>query len=160
MLAYNLAGDWFQWAAGTRVPTSKLTPPPNAETVLSTEELEAIGLYRVTQESVPEGKVATAWTLVDEAGAPVLRPTLADAAVVVPSEITNYQMRTILRREGHLASVQALVQQAEDEELLDAFEYANFVYRNGQSVAAIGAAMGWTSAYLDYLFTEGAKIEA
>lgn len=72
-------GGWVQWVPGTRAgPGKGVWPPRDAETALSDAELATLGLYRVVQEEVPDGKRATAWALVDVDGLPVRRPTLAD----------------------------------------------------------------------------------
>ena len=159
MLAYFNESAWHIWKPGTRLP-SGLTPPPNAEAVFTDTDLQAVGLARVAIEEVPEGQQATDWALVDVEGSPVYQPTLEPVPVQVPREITNFQMRAILRREGHFATINTLVQESENDELIDAFEYANHVYRSGLAVASIKAAMGWSDAYLDQLFIAAAEIEA
>lgn len=83
MLAYDDGkGGWIAWQPGTRMlnpdGTKGLTPPTTAETALSTEELATLGLHRVVVEAVPDGKIATGYTLVDNAGVPTWRPALAD----------------------------------------------------------------------------------
>lgn len=83
MLAYPTKAGWAIWVAGSRVPSldggKGLTPPKNAEAAFSDDGLAKLGLYRVTREEIPEGKIATDWSLVDDKGLPVYRPTLEDA---------------------------------------------------------------------------------
>jgi len=105
MLAYREGeAGWAQWQPGSRVPTPEggkgLTPPPNAEAVLSDQELATLGLWRVEAEGVPEGKVAISWTLTDQKGAPVLRPTLEDAPPPRPIYVSVPTVRERLEAIG------------------------------------------------------------
>jgi len=166
MLAARTAGDgWTQWHPGSRVilPDGRrgMTPPPDAEDRLSDDDLAAHGLWRVAVEAVPEGQVASGWTLIDVAGAPVLRPTLVDRPPdPVPRRVTNFQMRAALRGAGLFDQVQLFVEDLADPVALDAWEYANEVHRGGALVAAARAALGLSEEQLDALFVQAAAIEA
>lgn len=67
MLAFLDNGSWVKW-------TNQLRPyngselyriPSNAEEVYSDEELFSFGLYRVVEETIPENKRVTSWSLVE-----------------------------------------------------------------------------------------------
>lgn len=83
MLAYRHNDAWHRWEPGRRLPDGS-TPPRRAEELLDLSELEALGLHPVTREAVPEGQVATDWSLVDVEGMPVYRPTLEAAPPPAP----------------------------------------------------------------------------
>ena len=91
MLATKVDGVWTQWTPGTRC--NGLWPPRKAETLLSDKELADLGLYRVTVEAIPDGKVVTGWSLVDVKGLPVHRPTLEDAPPPAPVYIPVATLR-------------------------------------------------------------------
>lgn len=59
--------------------------PPNIEQLWSDEELAAVGLYRVTNGDVPDGKIATEWTLTDTPNGPMNVPTLVDIPAPMPT---------------------------------------------------------------------------
>lgn len=113
MLAYRVNDTgWALWSGG-RVPTPNggkgLTPSPNAEMVLSDQELATLGLYRVTVEDVPEGKITTGYTLVDVEGLPVYRPTLEDAPPPPPRQVRKLLILDRLAGAGLFeAAMQAL----------------------------------------------------
>lgn len=82
MLARKVDDVWTQWNGeeinGTQNPT-------NIEQLWSDADLNAIALYRVTDDAVPDGKFATSWALQDRNGLPVNVPTLIDQPPLVKS---------------------------------------------------------------------------
>ncbi len=114
-------------------------------------ETETIILWDGVSDYVPPAGL----TLLSEAVAPPLRTEPAP----VPEVVTKFQARAALRRIGLLEQVQAAVQAAGGE-ALDAWEYANHVYRNGALVISMSAALGLTPNQLDALFQMAESIEA
>lgn len=79
----------------------------------------------------------------------------------VPVVVTMRQARLALLGAGLLAQVNTAVANmpgAEGDAARIEWEYAQEVRRDSPLVAALSAAFGWTSAQLDDLFTEGAKL--
>lgn len=79
----------------------------------------------------------------------------------VPEVVTMRQARLALLGAGLLAQVNTAVANmpgAEGDAARIEWEYAQEVRRDAPLVAALSAAFGWTSAQLDDLFTEGAKL--
>lgn len=89
-------------------------------------------------------------------------PQPADPVVpAVPEVVTMRQARLALLGAGLLAQVNTAVTNmpgAEGDAARIEWEYAQEVRRDAPLVAALSAAFGWTSAQLDDLFTEGAKL--
>ena len=79
----------------------------------------------------------------------------------VPDVVTMRQARLALLGAGLLAQVNTAVANmpgAEGDAARIEWEYAQEVRLDSPLVAALSAAFGWTSAQLDDLFTEGAKL--
>lgn len=119
--------------------------------VNAARETESIILWDGVSDYAPPAGL----TLVSEAEAPPLRAMPPP----VPEVVTNFQARAALRRIGLLEQVQAAVQAA-DGEALDAWEYANHVYRHGALVISMSAELGLTSDQVDALFRMAESIEA
>lgn len=89
-------------------------------------------------------------------------PQPADPVVpAVPEVVTMRQARLALLGAGLLAQVNTAVTNmpgAEGDAARIEWEYAQEVRRDAPLVAELSAAFGWTSAQLDDLFTEGAKL--
>lgn len=95
-----------------------------------------------------------------DAQPPVL-PEYVPEVVAVPEVVTMRQARLALLGAGLLAQVNTAVANmpgAEGDAARIEWEYAQEVRRDSPLVAALSAAFGWTSAQLDDLFTEGAKL--
>ena len=75
MLAQKIKDVWTQWNGEEINGTQN---PPNIEQVWTDEELHAIGLYKVVDQAVPDGKMADSWSLQDVAGVPTNVPVLKD----------------------------------------------------------------------------------
>lgn len=73
------------------------------------EKFERFNLYLVAQDPVPVGKRATAWTLTDRAGAPVLIPTLVDIPPVDWDAIDQQQLNEALIDEGSVVRALGLI---------------------------------------------------
>lgn len=92
---------------------------------------------------------------------PPALPEYVPAVVAVPEVVTMRQARLALLGAGLLAQVNTAVANmpgAEGDAARIEWEYAQEVRRDSPLVAALSAAFGWTSAQLDDLFTEGAKL--
>lgn len=79
----------------------------------------------------------------------------------VPMVVSMRQARLALLGAGLLAQVNTAVANmpgAEGDAARIEWEYAQEVRRDSPLVAALSVAFGWTSAQLDDLFTEGAKL--
>ena len=89
-------------------------------------------------------------------------PQPADPVVpAVPEVVTMRQARLALLGAGLLAQVNTAMTNmpgAEGDAARIEWEYAKEVRRDSPLVAELSAAFGWTSAQLDDLFTEGAKL--
>ncbi len=79
MLALKTNDTWERWI-GQLVNDTQYGQ--NIETAWTDEELAAVGLFRVADPGIPEGKVATASGLQDENSVPTLHYTLEDAPPV------------------------------------------------------------------------------
>lgn len=92
---------------------------------------------------------------------PPALPEYVPAVVAVPEVVTMRQARLALLGAGLLAQVNTAVANmpgAEGDAARIEWEYAQEVRRDSPLVAALSAAFGWTSAQLDDLFTDGAKL--
>ena len=98
---------------------------------------------------LPDGTVAYVWSIIE---IPVSPP-------IVPSEIQNWQARTILDRAGLFDTVDEAVKNSGNREMLHAWEYAPNVVRRSTFVAAMASVLEIDDATLDNLFIEGAKIK-
>ena len=78
----------------------------------------------------------------------------------VPEKVTNFQARAALRRARMFSLVDAAVKASGNDEALDAWEYANHVYRNGVLVQTMAAGLGLTPPQIDDLFRNADGIEA
>lgn len=82
-------------------------------------------------------------------------------AAKVPQVVTPRQGRAILIKRGHLAQIQALLDAMEglDGELArNDFATAQEWLRTWPLIEQMRVSLGWTSAYVDELFTEAAKL--
>jgi hypothetical protein len=77
----------------------------------------------------------------------------------IPPVVSRFQARAALHIDGHLATVEALVAQADPITQL-AWADAQEFRRSSPAIAGIAQALGWSEAYLDDLFTRAAAIEA
>ncbi|MFV0602023.1 MAG: hypothetical protein ACK5NE_09450 [Brachymonas sp.] len=92
---------------------------------------------------------------------PPALPEYVPEVVAVPEVVTMRQARLALLGAGLLAQVNTAVANmpgAEGDAARIEWEYAQEVRRGSPLVAALSAAFDWTSAQLDDLFTEGAKL--
>ena len=92
---------------------------------------------------------------------PPALPEYVPVVVAAPEVVTMRQARLALLGAGLLAQVNTAVANmpgAEGDAARIEWEYAQEVRRDSPLVAALSAAFGWTSAQLDDLFTEGAKL--
>lgn len=167
---------WTAWRRGIRLP-SGLLPPPRPETALTPEQRADMGLLDVTVDPVPEGKIATAWTLTDVDGAPHWTPILEDAPPPpVPHSITRRQVilalvaaEIITPEEGKAAAatgtvpaaVQAVFDQLDPDEKLAAeitWATMSVAERDHPLVAALAAANEMDEAAIDDFFRTAAAI--
>jgi hypothetical protein len=106
-----------------------------------------------TLQLLPDGTVAHVWSIIE------LPPPPPPPPPTVPSEIQNWQARTILERAGLFDTVDAAVKNSGNREMLHAWEYAPNVVRRSAFVTAMASVLGFDDATLDNLFIEGAKIK-
>jgi hypothetical protein len=99
-----------------------------------------------TLQLLPDETVAYVWAVVEKSPPPV------------PSEIQNWQARTILDRAGLFDEVDEAVKNSGNREMLHAWEYAPNVVRRSIFVTSMASILELDDASLDYLFIEGAKI--
>lgn len=98
------------------------------------------------------------WTYSDGVFSP---PVIQPAAVVVPSSVSMRQARLALLAGGKLQAVNDAIASMEGvagEAARIEWEYASSVERNSELVAGMGVALSMTSADLDNLFIEAAKL--
>lgn len=76
MLVTKTQNGWLRWSGEI---LGDIRYPSNVELLWSDKDLAAIGLVRVVDGPIPDGKLAAGWTLTDAAGVPTNVPTLADA---------------------------------------------------------------------------------
>jgi hypothetical protein len=101
-----------------------------------------------TLQLLPDGTVAYVWSIIE---IPVSPP-------IVPSEIQNWQARTILERAGLFDAVDEAIKSSGNREMLHAWEYAPNIMRRSIFVTSMASILGLDDASLDYLFIEGSKI--
>lgn len=78
MLAQKINGQWQTWGGEA---ISDIRYPLNVEQLWTDEDLAAVGLYRITDAAIPDGKIAAEWPLQDVDGKPVNTPTLINAPI-------------------------------------------------------------------------------
>lgn len=85
--------------------------------------------------------------------------TFAPVVEPVPQVVSRFQGEAVLLTDGHLDTVEALIAQADPLTQL-AWKRATEFRRNSPMIAQISNVLGWTSEYVDSLFTRAALIEA
>lgn len=95
MLAQKINGAWTPWNGEEINGTQN---PLNIEQLWQDADLNAIGLYRVTDGAIPDGKQADSWSLQDVNGSPVNVPTLSD--IPAPIKSLDDRVRAIEARLG------------------------------------------------------------
>jgi len=88
-----------------------------------------------------------------------VKPATYTPVKVVPSSVTRFQARAALMQAGLLTQAQTVIAGADEFTKL-AWSDAQEFLRSSPTVAAMGAAMGLTSAQLDQLFLAAAEIKA
>ncbi|CAB4184333.1 hypothetical protein UFOVP1349_42 [uncultured Caudovirales phage] len=82
MLMRKIDDEWVPWTGEVIDNTGY---PLNIETLWSVDDLNKIGLYFLKDDAVPEGKIATDWSVVDSKSGPVRQPELMDTPPKVPT---------------------------------------------------------------------------
>lgn len=126
----------------------RLEKDDTAQAWVAIEDNSTIGRFNFTRADFPDAQ-------------PPALPEYAPEVVAVPEVVTMRQARLALLGAGLLAQVNTAVANmpgAEGDAARIEWEYAQEVRRDSPLVAALSAAFGWTSAQLDDLFTEGAKL--
>ena len=126
----------------------RLEKDDTAQAWVAIEDNSTIERFNFTRADFPDAQ-------------PPALPEYVPAVVAVPEVVTMRQARLALVGAGLLAQVNTAVANMpgdEGEAARIEWEYAQEVRRDSPLVAALSAAFGWTSAQLDDLFTEGAKL--
>lgn len=126
----------------------RLEKDDTAQAWVAIEDNSTIERFNFTRADFPDAQ-------------PPALPEYVPAVVAVPEVVTMRQARLALLGAGLLAQVNTAVANmpgAEGDAARIEWEYAQEVRRDSPLVAALSAAFGWTSAQLDDLFTEGAKL--
>ena len=126
----------------------RLEKDDTAQAWVAIEDNSTIERFNFTRADFPDAQ-------------PPALPEYVQVVVAVPEVVTMRQARLALLGAGLLAQVNTAVANmpgAEGDAARIEWEYAQEVRRDSPLVAALSAAFGWTSAQLDDLFTEGAKL--
>ena len=126
----------------------RLEKDDTAQAWVAIEDNSTIERFNFTRADFPDAQ-------------PPALPDYVPAVVAVPEVVTMRQARLALLGAGLLAQVNTAVANmpgAEGDAARIEWEYAQEMRRDSPLVAALSAAFGWTSAQLDDLFTEGAKL--
>lgn len=126
----------------------RLEKDDTAQAWVAIEDNSTIERFNFTRADFPDAQ-------------PPALPEYVPAVVAVPEVVTMRQARLALLGAGLLAQVNTAVANmpgAEGDAARIEWEYAQEVRRDSPLVTALSAAFGWTSAQLDDLFTEGAKL--
>lgn len=126
----------------------RLEKDDTAQAWVAIEDNSTIERFNFTRADFPDAQ-------------PPAFPEYVPEVVAVPEVVTMRQARLALLGAGLLAQVNTAVANmpgAEGDAARIEWEYAQEVRRDSPLVAALSAAFGWTSAQLDDLFTEGAKL--
>ena len=150
-------GVWLYPAFATLVP-----PPVSGPQQAAVWSGEAWTL-------VPDHRGETRWLdhatsyVVETLGEPegsIEQPPAPPQPIVVPASVTNFQARAALIAAGLFDQVDAAVHASGDQLAIQAWEYANNVYRQSSLIAQLGAALGLTEQQIDALFITAAAIDA
>ena len=126
----------------------RLEKDDTAQAWVAIEDNSTIERFNFTRADFPDAQ-------------PPALPEYVPAVVAEPEVVTMRQARLALLGAGLLAQVNTAVANmpgAEGDAARIEWEYAQEVRRDSPLVAVLSAAFGWTSAQLDDLFTEGAKL--
>ena len=126
----------------------RLEKDDTAQAWVAIEDNSTIERFNFTRADFPDAQ-------------PPALPEYVPEVVAVPEVVSMRQARLALLGAGLLAQVNTAVANmpgAEGDAARIEWEYAQEVRRDSPLVAALSAAFGWTSAQLDDLFTEGAKL--
>lgn len=137
--------------------------PASIFTIWTRAQKRAIGIYEVVSDPVPDGKVATAWTL-EMAGGYVKRiPTLEDYVEPVPTSVSRAQGKLALVGAGlwqGIVDYVALIDDPMDRAIAQAALYDTQEWRRSSPfLATAAAALGLTQEQLDGLFRAAAQIK-
>jgi len=88
------------------------------------------------------------------------QPPAPPPVVVVPASVTNFQARAALIAAGLYDQVDAAVHASGDALAIQAWEYANSVYRQSSLINQLGTAIGLSGAQIDALFIAAAAVDS
>lgn len=135
-----------------------VTHPANILSLWSEADLAAIGVRRIAETPIPEGKVSAGSSLQIIDGIVTRVHTLVDAPPPpVPEAITPLQARKALRQTGLKAAVDNYVSMLPEEQQ-EEWEYAIEVRRDNATLNNGWALLGKSQAELDDLFRLGATL--
>jgi hypothetical protein len=143
-----------------------ITHPLNIEHQWSSQELEAIGLWRddmiAAADPVPDGKVVTGTTVERVGGVVKFVHALEDApAPAVPRSISMRQARLALLQAGLLSAVEAAINDLTEPDKSAArieWEYATEMRRDHHLIAALAVEMQLSDQQVDDLFIAAAAL--
>ena len=80
------------------------------------------------------------------------------AKAAVPTKITPVQARLMMNHQGLREQVETLINQADNQDIKDYWEYSLAIERNHPILNDMATQLGLTDEQLDNLFIEGAKL--
>jgi hypothetical protein len=118
-------------------------------------------LDSVEEQGILISKVAGVWHSSDPAFVEASFRDYREPDPVVPREISNFQARAALMGAGLFDSIDSAMKALGPAAVeFQAWEYANFIYRDGVLVNSMAAQFNLTPEILDQLFIAAARIEA
>lgn len=142
---------WTQWNGGPRPHMGgeqRAVPPLWSDA----EKRVRFGLYRVTIDPTPAGKVIVSSALVDRDGLPALEHTFEDSAGQVPERVTSRQFKLQLEIAGLTETVEGWI--AEQSRLIQIAYAASGTFVRNEPMMALGfQSLGFSTQDVDDFFT-------
>lgn len=142
-----LGGD-FVTPDGTQYPRYVLDIWPE-------HDLNRIGVYSITEPTVPPGKQIASTSLSFDGVTVVRTATFSDAPVVIPQSVTAVKGRIVLLNAGKLDAVIAAVNAADRATQLW-FEYATIWERDNSILNTLASQLGLSASDVDAMFIQAA----
>lgn len=150
--------DWVELQLGHDVVIGGVVSSYQTVAIWSDATRAAKGIKTIVNDAVPDGKVATGSSLVDDDGTPRRVWTLMDVPPpAVPDAVTPLQMRKALRAAGLRPQVDTYLATL-SEEAQEAWEYCVEVRRDDPFIADAADALGMTAEQRDDLFRLAASL--
>ena len=158
MLALKSNGVWTRWV-GQLLGDNQYGA--NIETAWSDDELMTLGLHRVSDPGVPQGKVAKSSSLADVNGVPTVVYVLEDAPPAPVPILLPYQFFAMLEISGMKSSLDAFINSIPAPGNIVArakLDRSLEFRRDNDLVLAAQQALGLTDQQLDALWTQAAAL--